>query len=431
MANPYSEAEKAEVARRYEAGESAAQIASALPGRNAFTVGGVIRSYRIKKGEIPDPLAGKRGFRHPKPEPSPDEEPRPKLRMVTHVEMPRTGPQKQPTDGIPLFVDGAARLEVHRKRSRPVNPVMQGFLGEVSGGTTLTELAAEFGGGEYRLVGWDAKGKPLGERHLAIAGDSVGAAEMGGALPPFYVPPQTDQRLFDMLDRDREQSEARRREDLQREERGAERERIRQEQESVRQREWLQSQQSMQTQQMAALMQMQQQASAAQMQVMTTLLTTAMGQGNNLTGLITAMGAMKDLIGSGDEDPTVSLLKAAPTLLDSLKDFGKMKVMGQAQQQAQLPEQAQQTDEQLGQTAAANMLTILMRKGLSQQDAEAEVMKVYGHLDKVVRTRQAPKQAPAPRRPPPAASPSNGSGASTPAGASAPNPAVRETTVQS
>jgi hypothetical protein len=235
--------------------------------------------------------------------------------------------------------------------------------------------------------------------------------------------------MLEMWERQRQLDEERRREDRERDERRRSDEREREERMAARERERLDHSAQREREFMAA----QQAMGKEQTQMLMTVMTAAMGQnkGGSLPELITAVGTMMEMAQGGSGDTTTELIKAAPTLLGSLKEFGQMKMMGaagqQAQQQLQAPA-AEQTDEQLGQQAAANMLTILMRKGYTQAEAEAEVMKVYGYLDSQARKRVQGK-APAPRRAPaPPASPSNGSGSTSPAGSA--GPATPTTTVQ-
>jgi hypothetical protein len=235
--------------------------------------------------------------------------------------------------------------------------------------------------------------------------------------------------VFDMMKEERSAADERRRDDREREERAAERERLRQEAEATRQREWLTSQQATAQQQMATMMQMQQAAAAQQTQLLTTMLTAAMGQGNKLTEMITALGAMKDLVGGDSgEDPITAAITNAPKMIDSIKDLVKMKQSPLLA--AHNPQPGQPQDDPAA--AALVFKKQLMASGMTEDEADAEMMRCFNYLDKKVREKQAAvlqKQRAATARPA-GSSPPSGQTPPVAAPSPAPNgPAVQQATV--
>lgn len=409
----YTDAQRSEILQRGKAGESEQDIARAM-NINPFGVKSVLRWQRVRDGLEPDPLEGKRG-RRPKEDQgvAVGADGTPNIRI--QVGPPRSSSAAQrgaPTvEGVPLFVGSAVRIEVHRLRADPPSAGV-GYLDDEDGLATLSQLKARFGGGLYELRAYDGNGRALGRRRETLSGPSVPAAPEEAASSAYWpvASTGTSDRIFDVMERERLAEERRRREDREREERRAEQERERARIDAERQERWL-----------AAQMQMQQAQTAAQMQMMTTMLTAAMGQGggNKLTDMISALSAMKDLVGDGgSDDPTTSLISAAPKMLESIKDLARMKM-------GAVPAQLGPGEAVPVEKAAASIHAKLVSEGMSPDEATAELGKVYGYLDnKIIAAKRKAQTSAAARRSPstPAPSGTNGQPGPVTAVPAAPNP---------
>lgn len=410
MSTPFTPEEKQTIIARTERGDPPEIIASDL-GRNPFGVKSVIQAHRVKLGEIPDPLDGKRG-RKPRTLDDGAEAPANGVPNVTvKIGTPpkaaaRASSASSAVDGMPLFSGGATRVEVHRLVARPFD-AGTGFLDNEHGQVTLAEVKVRFGGGDYEFRAYSDKGSLLGRTREKIAGFSVPVQTEEGA-GAYYAPPQTDQRLFDMMERQNADAEKRRHEERERARAEAQLERERLDHQAQMQREWLASQQTMSQQQTAAMFTM-----------MGNMMTAAMqNKGGSLTEMITALGALQELTGGGGDDPITAAITHGPKMIAELKDLAKMRQSPLLQSN---PGEAGSASSDP--RAAFDVIRAqLIAQGFSQEEAEAELMRCGMYLDRKIKEKQAAKAA-AVKRPTPAASPPSAAPPGQPtAAASSPPP---------
>lgn len=346
---------------------------------------GVIRQELVRKGLAPAPGSAPRKVRETKTvtydeKPIEDE----------FARVPSVVPGEQGLgplfSGIPGVIE---RVEITRVFALP-RSAGTGIVGEVDGQITGADLQAMFGGGRYVCRAYDTHGRLIRSKAIPIAGPSLPVGEehgpMNGGMPPFMAGGFEGSQGWQYAQWQAAQQHRSVEEQI-----ALERERSRIDREERERRERIEREDRERWN--ALQVQMMRESHAQQMQIVTTSL---QSRGNGLTEMMTVMAGAKELFGDsggGESDAVTEAIKNGPKMLEGLgalmRSRGGTPVQGQAQAA---------NGEITLDAAGMRFYQELVEKGLSHDEAMAELTKVGDYLSKRIDAKKLTKQPP-PKKP--------------------------------
>jgi len=311
----------------------------------------------------------------------------------TSFEEPEMMPMQQSPlpGGMPLFsgLPGVAdRIEVIRVHATPRHAGL-GVVGEIDPAAQASDLQSIYGGGRYQLKAYDANGRLLQSRSIVLAGRSIPVdPEYADAGPgAFYMPDQSGGPLAGLVAQLQQQIIAmstRERED----------DRLTFEQRLQLERERAKNDNESRMAGMREMMAFQAQAHSQQLQMVI-----AANQKGGSQETLTLLKTAKDLFGDGggqETDAVTELAKNAPSILGGLQSFMQARGLGAAPPAATgaaLPAPTQPGPTMEVQQAGMVLVQELMKQGLSQEEAIAEVQAAAAQMEKRVLQRKERQEA--------------------------------------